>query len=113
MPPGNRQPIQRKIIPVPSVKSVSYRAPRNVGRNERVPTDLDGIPTSGVMTKDMKEANQADHKSILDVQILGLTVSRAAAEGVDTSGFNAFVNQHFLVLKKRQLSIRPHSMIGS
>ena len=38
------------------------------------------------------------------MQILGLLVSRAAAEGVDADNFNAFLKRHLLALKKVSLS---------
>lgn len=49
---------------------------------------------SGATPATVKTANRAAHKRMLDGLILGLMVSRAAAESVDIEDFNAFLKQH-------------------
>jgi hypothetical protein len=49
---------------------------------------------SGVTPKDFKEANRAEHIRMLDAQILGLMVSRAAAEKVSAEDFGSFLLSH-------------------
>lgn len=53
---------------------------------------------SGVVPEDVKDVNRAEHKHMLDTQILGLLVSRAAAEGVDGEGFEEFAKRHMVEL---------------
>ncbi|MBL4750387.1 MAG: hypothetical protein JKX71_07370 [Amylibacter sp.] len=49
---------------------------------------------------DVKEANRAEHARMLDAMILGVMVSRAAAEGVDGDDFDAFKKRHLLTIKE-------------
>lgn len=55
---------------------------------------------SGVLPQDIKDANRAEHKRMLDAQILGLLVSRAATGDVNGEGFNAFLKSHLLALRE-------------
>ena len=61
--------------------------------------DLSGM-RSGVVPEGAKEANRAEHKRMLDMQILGLLVSRAAAERIDGDGFGTFMKRHLLALRE-------------
>lgn len=47
----------------------------------------------------MKDANRAELMRMLDAQILGLMVSRAAAGGVKPDDFDGFVKRHLHTLK--------------
>ncbi|SOH95243.1 hypothetical protein SAMN06273572_1092 [Monaibacterium marinum] len=47
----------------------------------------------------VKEANRAAHKLLLDTQILGLLVSRAATEELGTDEFEAFIARHITALR--------------
>lgn len=55
---------------------------------------------SGVVPDAVKDANRAEHMRMLDGQLLGLLVSRAAAQGVTAEGFDAFVKAHLLALRE-------------
>lgn len=66
---------------------------------EVVASDLSYM-RSGVVPEDVKEANRAEHKRMLDSMILGLMVSRASVEGVEPEGFDAFMKRHLLTLKE-------------
>lgn len=59
-----------------------------------------GQMRSGVVLDDVKDANRAEHMRMLDGQLLGLLVSRAAAGGVTAAGFDAFVKAHLLELRE-------------
>lgn len=61
--------------------------------------DLSGM-RSGVVPDDVKEANRAEHKRMLDAQILGLMVSRAGVEGIEGENFDTFMKRHLLALKE-------------
>ncbi len=65
---------------------------------EVIESDLSGM-RSGAVPDDVKEANRAEHRRMLDAQILGLMVSRAGAEGVEGEDFDAFMKRHLLTLK--------------
>ncbi|PFG63769.1 hypothetical protein AXZ77_2382 [Thioclava sp. ES.031] len=55
---------------------------------------------SGVFASDVKEANREEHKRMLDGQLLGLLVSRAAAEGVtDAETFFTFAKQRLATMR--------------
>jgi len=55
---------------------------------------------SGVVPEDVKTANRDAHKRMLDMQILGLLVSRAAAEGGITSEeVGPFIKRHMAILR--------------
>lgn len=54
---------------------------------------------SGVLPDEVKDANRAEHMRMLDAQILGLLVSRAAAGGIDETGFDAFLKGHLHSLR--------------
>ena len=62
-------------------------------------TDLAAM-RSGVVPEDVKDANRTDHQRMLDAQILGLLVSRAAAGGIAADDFEGFLKQHLLTLKE-------------
>lgn len=49
---------------------------------------------SGVAPKKFKEANRAEHIRMLDAQILGLMVSRAAAAQISEEEFDEFLQRH-------------------
>lgn len=66
---------------------------------ETIARDL-GAMRSGVVPDAVKDANRAEHMRMLDGQILGLLVSRAAAGGVTAEGFDAFVKAHLLELRE-------------
>ncbi len=54
---------------------------------------------SGVAPNDVKTANREAHKRMLDMQLLGLMVSRAAAEGIsDQCSFEAFSARQYPAL---------------
>ncbi|SFS22261.1 hypothetical protein [Yoonia litorea] len=53
---------------------------------------------AGVLPRDVKEANRQEHMEMLDRQLLGLFVSRAAASGIKTEGFPDFLADHILTL---------------
>lgn len=55
---------------------------------------------SGVIPDEVKDANRAEHMRMLDAQILGLLVSRAAAGGIAPEGFDGFVKAHLLALRE-------------
>lgn len=61
--------------------------------------DLGGM-RSGVVPEDVKQANRAEHMRMLDMQILGLLVSRAAAAGVGGDEFGAFMKRYVLLLRE-------------
>lgn len=55
---------------------------------------------SGVLPSDVIETNRAEHMRMLDRQILGLLVSRAAASEVKPQEFPNFVNSHMEALRR-------------
>lgn len=65
---------------------------------EVIAADL-GTMRSGVVPDEVKDANRAEHMRMLDAQILGLLVSRAAADGIVPDGFDGFVKAHLLALR--------------
>lgn len=55
---------------------------------------------SGVVPHEVKTANREEHKRGLDTQLLGLLVSRAAADGIATeAAFESFAKRHLLALQ--------------
>lgn len=66
---------------------------------EVIATDL-GTMRSGVIPDEVKDANRAEHMRMLDAQILGLLVSRAAAGGIKPDAFDGFVRAHLLTLRE-------------
>lgn len=68
------------------------------GVAEIIDADL-GAMRSGVVPDEVKDANRAEHMRMLDAQILGLLVSRAAAAGITPEGFDSFVKAHLLTLR--------------
>lgn len=48
----------------------------------------------GVLSETVKEVNRMEHAQMLDRQILGLLVSRAAATGIEPKGFESFAVGH-------------------
>lgn len=90
---------------------IRYTAPTNDQNRARWPahelwgvvetviaTDLAAM-RSGVVPDEVKDANRAEHMAMLDAQILGLLVSRAAAGGIAADSFDAFLKAHLLALK--------------
>lgn len=65
---------------------------------EVIATDLAAM-RSGVAPDEVKDANRTEHQRMLDAQILGLLVSRAAAGGIAADDFEGFLKQHLLTLK--------------
>lgn len=65
---------------------------------EVIATDLAAM-RSGVVPDEVKDANRTEHQRMLDAQILGLLVSRAAAGGIAADDFEGFLKQHLLTLK--------------
>lgn len=59
-----------------------------------------GDMRSGVVPDDVKEANRAEQMRMLDRQILGLLVSRAAVEGIAADDFDRFLKRHLLTLRE-------------
>ncbi|AFO89771.1 hypothetical protein D1822_00110 [Phaeobacter inhibens] len=55
---------------------------------------------SGVLPSDVIETNRAEHMRMLDRQILGLFVSRAAASEVQPAEFQDFLDSHIETLKR-------------
>lgn len=55
---------------------------------------------SGVLPSDVIETNRAEHMRMLDRQILGLLVSRAAASEVQPFEFKGFLDSHIETLKR-------------
>jgi len=55
---------------------------------------------AGVLPRDVKEANRQEHMRMLDRQILGLFVSRAAASGVEADAFAEFMDNHVSALQR-------------
>ncbi len=53
---------------------------------------------SGVLPDDVKTVNREEHKHMLDAQILGLMVSRAATEGIKADDTDAFLKRHAATL---------------
>ncbi len=53
---------------------------------------------SGVVPDDVKTANREEHNRMLDAQILGLMVSRAATEGIKADDIDAFLKRHVATL---------------
>lgn len=60
---------------------------------------------SGVIPEEVKTVNREEHKRMLDTQILGLLVSRAAADGVEEDKFDEFVKKYSFVWRK---TLREH-----
>ena len=57
---------------------------------------------SGVVPADVRTANREEHKRGLDMQLLGLVVSRAAADEIRSEAeFKRFVRRHVLALESR------------
>lgn len=56
---------------------------------------------SGVCPTEVKDANRAEHLRMLDRQILGLLVSRAAASDVAAEGFSDFLEDHVEALVRQ------------
>lgn len=63
-----------------------------------IATDLAAM-RSGVVPDEVKDANRTEHMAMLDAQLLGLLVSRAAAGGIPADSFDAFLKAHLLALK--------------
>lgn len=113
MPIGTRWPLQPKAgrssrIPrhglddrpqayaaqqTPSLTDDSYSFPRQ-----------ENILSGAIRRRE--EVNRAEHKRMLDMQILGLLVSRAAVEGVKGGGFDDFVKKMQFALRKAS-SVHP------
>lgn len=55
---------------------------------------------SGVQPSDVIETNRAEHMRMLDRQILGLFVSRAAASDVKPNDFKHFLDTHIEAIKR-------------
>lgn len=66
---------------------------------DTIATNL-GTMRSGVIPDEVKDANRAEHMRMLDVQILGLMVSRAAAGGIAPDAFDGFMRAHLLALRE-------------
>jgi hypothetical protein len=89
-----------------------YTVPTGDSNRSRWPThDLWGQVTEvvgqeleqhrlGVLPNAVKEANRAEHMRMLDRQILGLLVSRAAATGIDPEEFDPFIADHIAALMR-------------
>ncbi len=56
---------------------------------------------SGVLPSEVIETNRAEHMRMLDRQILGLFVSRAAASGVKPEEFRDFIDTHVEALQRQ------------
>ena len=54
---------------------------------------------AGVLPRDVKDANRAEHMRMLDRQLLGLFISRAAASGVTADEFSDFMENHVNALQ--------------
>jgi hypothetical protein len=90
---------------------IRYTAPTHDRNRARWPTHAlwdvvtDVIATnlaamrSGVIPDDVKTANRLAHQRMLDGQILGLLVSRAAAGGIPADDFDAFIKRHLHTLR--------------
>ena len=90
---------------------IRYTAPTHDPNRARWPTHtlwdvvIDTIATdlaamrSGVIPDDVKTANRLAHQRMLDAQILGLLVSRAAAGGVEADDFDGFMKGHLHALR--------------
>lgn len=55
---------------------------------------------SGVLPRDVKDANSAEHMRMLDRQLLGLFISRAAASGITAHEFSDFMENHVNALQR-------------
>ncbi|WP_320179498.1 hypothetical protein [Roseovarius pacificus] len=55
---------------------------------------------AGVLPRDVKDANRNAHIRMLDRQLLGLFISRAAASGVTASDFSDFMENHINALQR-------------
>lgn len=55
---------------------------------------------SGTLPRDVKDANRAEHMRMLDRQLLGLFISRAAASGVTARDFSDFMEGHINALQR-------------
>ena len=54
----------------------------------------------GALSRDVKDANRAEHMRTLDRQLLGLFISRAAASGVTADEFSDFMENHVNALQR-------------
>ena len=54
---------------------------------------------SGVIPSDVKTANRQEFKELMDMQALGIIISRAVADGVDADGFYRFLRSYAERLK--------------
>jgi len=55
---------------------------------------------AGVLPRDVKDANREEHMRMLDRQLLGLFISRAAASGVTADEFSDFMENHVHALER-------------
>lgn len=55
---------------------------------------------AGVLPRDVKDANRDEHMRMLDRQLLGLFISRAAASGVTADEFSDFMKGHVNALER-------------
>ncbi len=55
---------------------------------------------AGVLPRDVKDANRDAHMRMLDRQLLGLFISRAAASGVTAGEFSDFMEYHVNALQR-------------
>jgi len=55
---------------------------------------------AGVLPRDVKDANRAEQMRMLDRQLLGLFISRAAASGVTADEFSDFMENHVNALQR-------------
>jgi len=91
---------------------IRYSVPTNDGNRARWPVhelwravthtvalDLQGN-CSGVVPQEVKDANRTEHMRMLDRQILGLLVSRAAASDVTGDQFHDFMEHHVDALQR-------------
>jgi len=60
---------------------------------------------SGVVLDEVKTANREEHKRMLDTQILGLLISRAAAEGIRAGEVERFMLHQVHILREK---LREH-----
>lgn len=47
---------------------------------------------------EVKEANRAEHKRMLDTQVLELLLFRVPAEGIESNAFDRFMKRYLLAL---------------
>ena len=55
---------------------------------------------AGVLPRDVKDANRAEHMRMLDRQLLGLFISRAAASRISADDFSNFMESHVNALQR-------------